>query len=293
MSTDLTETEYIKHRNALDYEYLNLVERMVYLEPYSPQWNQLRKTRDIIRDEQLRLLTDYSHSLTIYKRSSRGISGLFNRLLGPTPSDMTHMSIDDEAEATMDELPSYRIPALLSIIGAIAVVMGIALIAPALFVSPLSLLIGLSTGSAITVTSMAHSSVVIVVSAIVVGAAIGTFLRSRKKAGRYNREIALYSEMRYRSGAENWTIWQRFISCLMFGAVNLLVLIFPLPGVIIIGVLGALAMMVYLREYSRSHDSTRATLASTKFSAAYNAYAMAALTVLVIFAMFGPIFFVL
>lgn len=85
---------------------------------------------------------------------------------------------------------------------------------------------------------------------------------------------ALREEQWFRSGSEEWTFVQRLISCAIFGLVHINNLVFHLAVIVAIAFTSGVLMFAYIEEYRASRNTYRATLASAKFHARYNVYAL-------------------
>lgn len=97
---------------------------------------------------------------------------------------------------------------------------------------------------------------------------------------------AVREELWFRTGAESWSWWQRLYSCLAFGVVHIVNIIYPLASIGAIAVAGGVFMYVYLREYRRTRSRSMATLAATRFHATYNRYAFTLLVAVLGYVLF-------
>lgn len=233
-------------------------------------------TQDKIRE----LEREYDHIMRLigwnesrYRRPDRGISGLFSKLLAPTPDGMTDTNIDAQARETMASLPSYWLSAIATFLGVIGGVLTLFALLPQLFVSPLSFVLGafsVSTDRQATISSSIFY--VLAVIAVIVLVCSRNFLY----------HAAHEEEKWFRAGAENWTVWQRTVSCLAFGACHIINIIYPLATCLMLSLAGAVFMMTYLREHRRSGSTYRATMAATKLHARYNICAFGLIVALVL-----------
>ena len=237
-----------------------------------------------LREEQWRQHREYLmgelYRLIGFRRPETGFLGLLSRPLGPLPR---HALVIQPSKKSLAELPSYRLPAFLLVLGAIALLVGLAVAAPWLVVSPLSLLIGFYSGmfGPIAAHAMAVITVVCLISIV-----------SRWKnpplyyEGSFIDRAAMQEEQWFRMGAESWTSRQRIISSVLFGTVHITNMFYPVTSVLVLMLVGVVFMAAYMREYRRSGDTERATLASTKLHATYNRFAIlymiAALTLLIV-----------
>ena len=96
--------------------------------------------------------------------------------------------------------------------------------------------------------------------------------------GFFNR-AAVYEEQAFREGAENWHTGQRLVSCLVFGAVHMTNLIYPLATILPLALGGAVFMAVYLRTYRKTRFRRSAVLAAALLHRVYNRIALAAFAI--------------
>lgn len=234
------------------------------LEFDDPQWLLIQEEINLHTDRYLELI----ESLSEYRRPGGCIAGLFSSMLAPLPRGMKDITFNDDARQELKTLPSYRWVALGLLFGVVVTIVTVSLFAPWLLVSPLSVFM-----DSISLSEIIQSTVMGV---IVV--AIGTFmlaagLMSWRNLRDFVYKFALEEEKWFRSGAENWSWRQRVVSCVAFGACHIVNIIYPAVTLIMLSIAGGAFMWAYLREYRRSHDVTRATLASTRLHAMYNIYA--------------------
>jgi hypothetical protein len=105
---------------------------------------------------------------------------------------------------------------------------------------------------------------------------------SRYTFGFFNR-AAVVEEQIFREGAEGWSWPQRITSCLVFGAVHLTNLIYPLATVLPLAVGGGLFMWVYLKNYRVTRSRRKAVLEASVTHRVYNRIAL----IMVVLVMFG------
>ena len=237
-----------------------------------------------LREEQWRQHREYLMSelyrLVGFRRPETGFLGLLSRPLGPLPR---HALVIQPGKKSLAELPSYRLPAFLLVLGAIALLVGLAVVAPWLVVSPLSLLTGFYSGM---FGPIAASALAVITTICLVFAAVKWKNPPLYYEGGFFDKAAMQEEQWFRMGAESWTSRQRLISSVLFGTVHITNMFYPVTSVLVLMLVGAVFMAAYMREYRRSGDVDRATLASTKLHATYNRFAIlymiAALTILVV-----------
>lgn len=103
--------------------------------------------------------------------------------------------------------------------------------------------------------------------------------------GFFNR-AALSEEQAFREGAEDWTLWQRIRSCLAFGAIHMVNLIYPLATILPLAVAGGFFMWMYLRAYRKTNFRRAALLEAAVYHRIYNRIALIVVSVYLI-AWFG------
>jgi hypothetical protein len=96
--------------------------------------------------------------------------------------------------------------------------------------------------------------------------------------GFFNR-AAVYEEQAWREGSEHWTMSQRVRSCLSFGAIHMVNLIYPLATILPLAIGGGLFMAVYLRTYRKTQSRRAAVLMSAIWHRVYNRVALTALVI--------------
>lgn len=230
----------------------------------------LRKERDMLyreRDAELEFSTDGFH------RPTGHLVTLLNKGLGALPKRTLVIEPTQEALATTK---SYRLPAFVTVAAAIAILLTLTVLFPWMAVSPYILtrdLLFATTGSVL----LAGIAPQIIFTIILLKG--GTKVTRAPSEGKFLDKAAMLEEQWFRTGAEAWTVPQRIYSCVAFGAVHVLNFIYPLASLLVVGMMGGVAMSVYLREYKRSGDTRLATLASTKFHATYNRFAVAYMVV--------------
>lgn len=96
--------------------------------------------------------------------------------------------------------------------------------------------------------------------------------------GFFNR-AAIFEEQAFREGSENWSLSQRTRSCLAFGAIHMVNLIYPLATILPIALGGGMLMVVYLRSYRSSRFRRTAVLTASVWHRVYNRMALIALAI--------------
>lgn len=113
----------------------------------------------------------------------------------------------------------------------------------------------------------------------VIGLWIGTSRRkSRKAAGvsasmhtiGWLNKAALAEEQGFREGSENWTLWQRTRSCLAFGAIHMVNMIYPFATILPLALCGAGLMAYYNYMLRRTQFRRSAVLAAAVKHRLYN-----------------------
>ena len=217
------------------------------------------------RDEEL------EYQLRGYTRPSGWLASSVNKGLGPLPS--RSLVVEPSAEA-LGTVKSYRALALLTTTIAVIALVGLTYWLPWMSVSPYTALYHLalwSTGSRVVAGIAA-----VLLSLMAVKWLSGSIRMGRSaSSGTFWDNAAMWEEHWFRTGAEAWNWRQRTYSCLAFGFIHIMNIIYPIASILVVGVvMGGMAMTVYLAEYRRSEDPERATLASAKFHATYNRFAI-------------------
>ncbi|MBC7459342.1 hypothetical protein H7200_01355, partial [Candidatus Saccharibacteria bacterium] len=207
-----------------------------------------------------------------FERPSKGIAGLLSIPLAslPEPAQLIHPSAENLAK-----IRSFTWPALGLMVLAISSLIAMTILLPWTRISPATLITrqftewfgdGFGTIAAIAV-----------IVALAVFASHGVTMK--RYEGKFLDKAAMFEEQWFRMGAENWTHHQRLYSCVAFGLVHLVNIIYPVASIVVVGAVGGVFMMVYLRTFRQTGSTELATLAAAKLHASYNRYAFAYLFV--------------
>lgn len=228
---------------------------------------QLATAWEIAHDERNRLVAEqeqaeYKARLNKYSRPSNWAGRLFGRFLGDLPKNA--QIIHPTAE-NLSRVGKYWLPAVLTMAGAIGLLVFLSANVPILRSSPNQLV----SSYLISLTGDVMGNIL----SIVVMFGMLVLLAPNMKLDRSARfwdAAAMAEEQWFRMGAESWSAKQRASSCISFGFMHIVNWIYPLSSLIVLMMVGGVFMLVYLREYKRSNDTVLATLASTKMHASYN-----------------------
>lgn len=118
----------------------------------------------------------------------------------------------------------------------------------------------------------AVSSVVIVAANLLFIAVVVVALcwAGPRRIRRFLFSAAADEEIAFRYGSEDWTIGQRISACLRFGAAHLILVMISWLAVAMVALVGAVQMLVYLRELKVTGHRSAALRASTIFHADFN-----------------------
>jgi hypothetical protein len=204
-----------------------------------------------------------------YRRPDGLVSGCTSWLLPPLPEGLRAYKVTDEI---IDIMPRFRGLPLVLTAGVACIFVAATFYLPWLLVSPVvtateHMGVPASRWSGTVSNIVATATIVVVTLALL----------NRRFTRRMIYDKVMYEEQRFRSGAEHWTVWQRAMSCVVFGMSNILNLIFPLVTIVVLTGLGVVLVQVYLREYQRSGNTYRAALASVRFHAMCTSYGLAML----------------
>ncbi|HYG83585.1 MAG TPA: hypothetical protein VD907_01780 [Verrucomicrobiae bacterium] len=92
-------------------------------------------------------------------------------------------------------------------------------------------------------------------------------------------KAAVYEEQAFREGAENWNLRQRAMSCLLFGAIHMVNLIYPLASILPLALGGAGLMWYYLRSLKKTPFRRTAVLAAAVKHRLYNKVALISISI--------------
>lgn len=102
--------------------------------------------------------------------------------------------------------------------------------------------------------------------------------------GFFNK-AAVYEEQAFREGSERWSFFEGLRSCLAFGAIHMVNLIYPLAAILPLALGGALFMAVYLRTYRRTRWRRGAVLEASVWHRVYNKVALTATAIWLVLAL--------
>jgi len=104
---------------------------------------------------------------------------------------------------------------------------------------------------------------------------------------------ALFEEQMFRENSHRWNFAQRVASCVVFGMIHMVNLIYPLATILPIALMGGMFMLLYLRTYRRyrraGEEAARrmATLRAAAFHRVYNVVALVIAIVWIAYMLFG------
>lgn len=170
------------------------------------------------------------------------------------------------------DLPSYRFTAGLTAAVAIGANVVIALAFPWLSIIPFRVVMDLLRGANVPLLLAYLLAVAIYCAAYMTASVNG----SGVAPGYATKTVDLWAaneEQWFRQGAQHWSGWLRFRSCVGFGLAHIGNMVYPVTWILTTIPLGAVFMYVYLRNYARSGGSEEtAVLAATKFHAMVNRF---------------------
>lgn len=231
---------------------------------------------------------DASH-YNLYQRPTDGlVNGLASRMLGPLPDRMPVIEAFQAEQITKSLPPIRQLPALLTAIAAVGGALIVETLLPLLLVNPMLAAYRALTGNDEPTAAVSQASAVIETIAagavLVLSLVIIVLLLGRSAIFEINHNpTAVKREQQFHGGAENWTVWQRIASCIAYGSCTSAFMVSPGPVLVALGAVGTAGMMVYLREYRRSHNTVRATLTSAKFTDSCFIYGAAAVALVASF----------
>lgn len=219
-------------------------------------------------DEELKILESARDlERNRFRRPTGWMGSLTSRWLGPLPENgkVIHPNAEQLAK-----VGSYRLFAGLLVVVAIGTLLTIAYFMPWMLVSPATII---TMG-----TKALFGEAWGVTVGMVIIATLVIFASGIKQQNRYQAKFwdgaAMFEEQWFRMGAENWTIGQRLKSTLLFGLVHIVNIIYPISSLLVVGAVGGVFMMVYLRAYKKTGSTELATLTSAKLHATYNRFAI-------------------
>ncbi len=96
--------------------------------------------------------------------------------------------------------------------------------------------------------------------------------------GFFNR-ASVEEEQGWREGSENWSFFQRLLSCVSFAAIHMTNLIYPLASILPLAVGGGFLTFIYLRTYRRTQSRRAAVLEASIWHRVYNRLALTAIVI--------------
>lgn len=216
-----------------------------------------------LRDRQSALLEAASAALAAprvvpYRRPSGGrFLTMLNRPLGP-PAEIETIRYSREE---FREIPSHPVLVGLAVAVMIGSVVALLTAFPVAAVSPTSLVLGSELNGIV---------VFVLMTALVVFGVVQICRFGLRTVIDWFFRAALLEEQWFRSGAENWSWPRRLYSCVAFGAVHLLNLIYAIANLVGVTVVGAILLAVYLQRVRGGGDPRAATIEAAKVHAHYN-----------------------
>lgn len=201
-----------------------------------------------------------------FTRPSNKFIDPFNRMLGPLPEGLNAYQ---PTKKNLRKIRSYRLLGFVLLIAAIVLLISLSALVPWLAISPATLI----TSALASFMDPALANVLALPVCIALIILLTRGVSGPRYEGKDLDRAAMWEEQWFRTGAESWTARQRLCSCVAFGAVHVMNIIYPISSLIVVGLVGAVFMAVYLREYKRSGSTRRATFASAKLHATYNRFA--------------------
>ncbi|MBC7564813.1 hypothetical protein H7100_01090 [Candidatus Saccharibacteria bacterium] len=208
----------------------------------------------------------FKFELKRFTRPSQRFAGLMSRGLGPLPESA---KLIHPTEKNLGKVRSFRWLAFGLMLIAISSLVTLTILVPWMRTSPATLLVALfSTWFGSTIGPF-----------VGLAASIGLMfffpsgITSKFYKGKFLNKAAMFEEQWFRMGAENWTIRQRVYSCAAFGIVHIVNVFYPIASIFVVGMMGGVFMLVYLRFFKKTGSTKLATLASAKLHASYNRFA--------------------
>lgn len=201
-----------------------------------------------------------------FTRPSNKFIDPFNRMLGPLPEGLNTYQ---PTKKNLRKVRSYRLLGCVLLIAAIVLLISLSALVPWLAISPATLI----TSALASFIDPALANILVLPVCIALIILLTRGMNRPRYEGKGLDGAAMWEEQWFRTGAESWTARQRLCSCVAFGAVHAMNIVYPLASLIVVGLLGGVLMLVYLREYKKSGSRRRATFASAKLHATYNRFA--------------------
>lgn len=203
----------------------------------------------------------------LFRRPTSGLGRLLSKGLAPLPDAAQYIQ---PSAYTLRKVRRFRLAAFGLVVAAISLLIGLVTLFPWMRTSPATLITNLFTGwLGRDIGGWVALAVVIFLMIFIPS---GVTLRGYH-AGKFIDRAAMFEEQWFRMGAENWTILQRIHSSVAFGLVHIVNIIYPIASLIVVGLVGGVFMLVYLREFKKTGGTELATIASAKLHATYNRFA--------------------
>lgn len=200
---------------------------------------------------------DWKRQEQLYRRPTGWWMNILNRWLGPLPAGVEKIDYDrDEFDAAPGRWPLAVVLAVV----AYAVIVVLVISLPASAATPVNVALGRDIGGGVAVGAVTGLLIV----------ALFRRLRRRFFFKDFFYGAALDEEFQFRLGAEKWSWRQRTASCVTFGIAHLINLIYAVATLGVLMLVGAVLMIVYLREFRRTGDHRQSVVAASKLHAHYN-----------------------
>ena len=219
-----------------------------------------------------------------FVRPSKGVAGLLSRLLPKTDDDAV---IVHPTKLRLKQTRTSRLLAAGALVGVLVFVFGLSYLVPWTRTSPYTLIADFSVSLWGDLWGTIASTVFLLICLVAVG--WGTVVPRYRGTQSFIDKAAMLEEQWFRMGAEKWNTAQRVWSCLVFGFMHVINIIYSVSLLLAIAGMGAILMAVYLREYRKTQSVEKALLASTKLHATYNRFGFVYMGIAMVF-IFGQHF---